>query len=170
MSETVDQLRAVIAKLHDRVESLEGENDRLSRELAIERGRISEIEDSTDVDSASEPQVKGEETMLPIEQLSEYGEDSDIARVGGVTESVERAVEIFGHFREWSKKAPSGRVIRSNLRNLLSTALGERIAWRQVYRACEKLEEWSKGAIQFRKTRRHGWILVEDRSSSVTGG
>ena len=170
MSETVDQLRAVIAKLHDRVESLEEENDRLSRELAIERGRISEIEDSTDVDSASEPQVKGEETMLPIEQLSEYGEDSDIARVGGVTESVERAVEIFEHFNEWSKKAPSGRVIRSNLRNLLSTALGERIAWRQVYRACEKLEEWSKGAIQFRKTRRHGWILVEDRSSSVTGG
>ena len=170
MSETVDQLRAVIAKLHDRVESLEEENDRLSRELAIERGRISEIEDSTDVDSASEPQVKGEETMLPIEQLSEYGEDSDIARVGGVTESVERAVEIFEHFNEWSKKAPSGRVIRSNLRNLLSTALNERIAWRQVYRACEKLEEWSKGAIQFRKTRRHGWILVEDRSSSVTGG
>ena len=170
MSETVDQLRAVIAKLHDRVESLEEENDRLSRELAIERGRISEIEDSTDVDSASEPQVKGDETMLPIEQLAQYGDDSNLAQVGGVTESVERAVEIFEHFREWSKKAPSGRVIRSNLRNLLSTALGERIAWRQVYRACEKLEEWSKGAIQFRKTRRHGWILVEDRSSSVTGG
>jgi hypothetical protein len=55
MSETVDQLRAVIAKLHDRLESVEKENDRLSRELAIERGRISEIEDSTDVDLASEP-------------------------------------------------------------------------------------------------------------------
>jgi cell division protein FtsB len=38
MSETVDQLRAVIAKLHDRLESVEKENDRLSRELAIERG------------------------------------------------------------------------------------------------------------------------------------
>jgi hypothetical protein len=72
--------------------------------------------------------VKGGETMLPIEQLSEYGEDSDIARVRGVTESVERAVEIFEHFNEWSSQAPSGRVIKSNLRTLLSTALGEQIA------------------------------------------
>ena len=89
-----------------------------------------------------------------------------------VTASVERATVLFENFREWSKKAPAGRVIRDNLRNLLSTATGERLAWRQVYRACEKLEEWSKGAIQFKQHDRHGWMLIADgQASSVrTGG
>ena len=169
MSETVDQLRAVITKLHSRIDELEEELSQYREVNEKDKAEIRQDVHAERPDPGSEPQAEDDETMLPIEQLAEYGDDSDLAQVGGVTESVERAVEIFEHFGDWSKKAPTGRVVRSNLKDLLSTALGERIAWRQVYRACEKLEEWSKGTIQFKKTRRHGWILLEDQPSSVNG-
>ena len=39
---------------------------------------------------------------------------------------------------------------------------GERFAWNQVYRAAEALEDATNGAIEFKKHRRFGWILVGD--------
>lgn len=109
--------------------------------------------------------------MLPIERLSRIDENPDLrdSIMADVTPSVERATVLFDHFREWSKKTPKGRTITENLRNLLNTATGERLAWRQIYRACEALEEWSKGAIAFEKTSRHGWILIQS-SSAGRGG
>ncbi|WP_233554044.1 hypothetical protein [Halococcus sp. IIIV-5B] len=156
-------LKSVVIDLLDRVERVE-----LARNAAHKR--IDELEARL---SDSEPQGKSGEggsqnDMTPIERVSKADEHDD-ATMGHVTASVERAVSIFDHFEEWSSKAPKGRVITGNLRNLLTTATGESLAWKQVYRACRKLEEWSKGRIAFEKTRRHGWILVE-QSSSVSGG
>jgi TolA-binding protein len=177
--ETIAQLHAVIEKLHDRIESLETELSELSdyraeneRDKATIRQQVTEaIEDQDrETGTGSESEGSVDESRPPIAQLAEYGDQSDLAQVGGVTESVERAVTIFQHFSEWSQKAPVGRVVRSNLKTLLNTATGERLAWRQVYRACEKLEEWSKGTIRFEKHRKHGWMLIEERSSSASGG
>jgi hypothetical protein len=125
--------------------------------------------------SASEPTDEGEETTLhrpempPIERLAEAENYKD-ATMGYVTESVERATVIYKHFREWSSKAPKGRVIKNNLKNLLNTATNENLSWKQVYRACRKLEEWSKGAITFKKHNKFGWMLVDGRPSSVGNG
>jgi len=164
------ELERKYEELTDRVERVE-----LSRDAA--HRRIDELEDRIEDEKGG---VQDDETtiqdddMLPIERLARMEDDEDKRDgvMADVTASVERATVLFENFRDWSKKAPAGRVIRDNLRNLLSTATGERLAWRQVYRACEKLEEWSKGAIQFKQHDRHGWMLIADgQASSVrTGG
>lgn len=128
--------------------------------------------------SEDEPTGKSDEDgsnrheLLPIQRIArlKQSDDQDESPFADTTPSVDRAVAIFQHFGEWSKKAPSGRVIKSNLKNLLTTATGESLAWKQIYRACRKLEEWSKGAIQFIQHDRHGWILVQEQPSSVGNG
>jgi chromosome segregation ATPase len=163
------ELERKYEQLVDRVERVE-----LSRDAA--HRRIDELEDQIEDEKSG---VQADETgsqdpeMLPIERiarLKESDDDPEDNPFADTTPSVDRAVTIFEHFREWSKKAPSGRVIRDNLRNLLNTATGERLAWKQVYRACRKLEEWSKGAIEFVQHDRHGWILVQEQPSSVSTG
>lgn len=114
------------------------------------------IEEETD---ETREDLEQERELLPIERLERFGEDH--VALANVTASVDRARTLFAHFREWASKTPAGRVIKSNLRALLSTACETSLSWKQIYRACEKLEEWSKGAIEFKKTDRHGWILVE---------
>lgn len=51
-------------------------------------------------------------------------------------------------------------VEREGLKTLLSTVEGETLAWKQVHRACHKLEELTNGEIEFKKTAEYGWILV----------
>ena len=95
-----------------------------------------------------------------------------------MTPSIERAVTIFDHWHEWSEKTPKGRVLKDGLKTLLRTATGESLAWRQVYRAAEALEELSKGRIEFTDHKRHGKMLIESQparsgncqsSSAATG-
>lgn len=52
--------------------------------------------------------------------------------------------------------------MKENLKNLLQTVTGERLHWRQVYRAAEALEKFTQGAIRFEKHSQHGWILIGD--------
>ena len=75
-------------------------------------------------------------------------------------------------------KDAEGLVIKDNLKTLLQTATGEKLAWKQAYRACRALEQFTKGAICFEKHRRHGWMLIAEpkivsqlgRASSANGG
>ncbi len=168
-NETIDRLRAVIARLHDKIDDLEAElaeyrNENEQDKASVKR-RISEIEGGEAGKSDSEGGVNGSETMLPIERLSKFGENH--VAIANVTASVNRATSIFEHFDQWAEKAPAGRVIKSNLKTLLETATGEALAWRQVYRACRKLEEWSKGTIEFVRHDRHGWMLIQEQPSSL---
>lgn len=125
--------------------------------------------DSVEDDEPAQDDADGtEDDTLPIErmaQLRESDPDHPALPTNG-RQSFDRAVTIYEHFRQWSKKTPSGHTITSNLKSLLSTATGEELAWKQCYRACRKLVEWSKGAVTFKKTRRHGWILVADELPS----
>lgn len=75
------------------------------------------------------------------------------------TKSVQRAMSILTYFDKWSDPVHSGRVITDNLKTYLSTATGENLTWRQVYRVCDKLDELSNGCIKFIKHKEHGRML-----------
>jgi hypothetical protein len=87
-----------------------------------------------------------------------------------VTPSVERAVVIFDHWEEWSEKTPKGRVLKNDLKTLLRTAAGEKLAWRQAYRAAEALDELSKGRIEFFDHKRHGKMLIQPAPAGSKNG
>jgi hypothetical protein len=178
MTETVEVPKALLERLLDRVDGLEdelkeyrAENERDKATIRQEVTEAVESERSHPDDGESEDGSGGDERVLPIERLAKFGEDH--VAVANITASVERAKAIFQHFRGWASKTPSGYVVKGNLKSLLETATGESLYWKQIHRACEKLEQWSKGVISFEKTRRHGWILVADtdwRMSSASGG
>ena len=187
-TDDADELRAEIERLNERLAVVESENsrkdeeiERLSRDLASERARVTELEnkveavESDDAQSAeSEPR---DDSLTPFEQVLRAGE---AGVVGHLTAKDERAQSIGKHFAQWASRAPNGLVIKDNLKNLLETATGENLYWRQVYRSCRALEEATNGAIEFTKHRRYGWILVAQpsfvnrigqlRSSSVPEG
>jgi len=169
------ELRASHDQLKERVDEAETERDELRDEIeraGDSRGHI--IQDIVDVEQqlddleTGSPTPKGggdgSETamqrhdMTPIERISRMdAQDTGI----DVTPSIERAVAIFDHWKEWSDKTPKGRVLKNDLKTLLRTATGEKLAWRQAYRAAEALEELSKGRIEFIHHKRHGKMLIE---------
>lgn len=162
-------LKPVVEQLVDRVERVELARDAAHRRIDDLEEQIEEDKPRGEDDEDGSP----DDGLLPIERLAQLKEDDRDEQENPFTDttpSVDRAVAIFQHFREWSNKAPKGRVIRDNLKDLLNTATGERLAWKQVYRACRKLEEYSKSSIEFIQHDRHGWMLVAGQSSSVGSG
>lgn len=123
--------------------------------------------------SASEPTGNDGETGSEDDETTTLDRiaDDDTENPAGVQigPSVERAAAVMKNWENWSKKAPKGRNIRDGLKTLLETATGESLAWRQVYRACKKVEQLTKGKIVFTKTEKHGWMLLQPngRASSV---
>jgi regulator of replication initiation timing len=168
------ELRSSREQLEERVDDAETERNELQGELEraeASRGHI--IEDIVDVEEQlADVEVESVESnsgnnaeaskqrpdMAPIKRISVM--DTDETGID-VTPSIERAVSIFEHWEEWSDKTPKGRVLKSDLKTLLRTATGEGLAWRQVYRAAEALEELSKGHIEFIDHSRHGKMLIE---------
>ncbi|GAA0451826.1 hypothetical protein GCM10008985_04380 [Halococcus dombrowskii] len=170
------ELRSSHERLEERVDDTEIEHNELQSELEraeASRGHI--IEDIVDVeeqltdmevkpvepDNGNNAKTSQQHTdMAPIERISVM--DTDETGID-VTPSIERAVSIFEHWEEWSDKTPKGRVLKDDLKTLLRTATGEGLAWRQVYRAAEALEELSKGHIEFIDHSRHGKMLIESQ-------
>ena len=164
------------AELERKYEKLAGRMERVELSRDAAHRRIDELEDKIEDEKGG---VQADETtmqdddLLPIERLARIEDSPDASNtiMADTTPSVERAVVLFENFQEWSKKTPKGRTITSGLKDLLSAATGERLAWRQVYRTLDKIEEWSKGAIRHEQTSRHGHVLVmEERPSSVRRG
>jgi Skp family chaperone for outer membrane proteins len=155
------ELRASHEQLEERIEKTEEKDGLLLDDIIDLEQQLADVEAGSagskgggDTDETTMQRTD----MTPIERVSEMNvEDTGI----DVTPSIERAVSIFDHWREWSNKTPKGRVLKSGLKNLLRTATGESLAWRQVYRAAEALEELSKGRIEFIDHRKHGKMLVE---------
>ncbi|WP_049913247.1 hypothetical protein [Halococcus thailandensis] len=171
------ELRSSHERLEERVDDTEADQNELQSELEraeASRGHI--IEDIVDVeeqladvempvesDNGNNAETSQQHTdMAPIERISVM--DTDETGID-VTPSIERAVSIFEHWGEWSDKTPKGRVLKDDLKTLLRTATGEGLAWRQVYRAAEALEELSKGRIEFIDHSRHGKMLIESLSA-----
>jgi hypothetical protein len=74
-------------------------------------------------------------------------------------------VALFEHWEEWSTKTPQGNLLktRDSLKSLLSTATDEQLAWKQVYRACRRIEQLSQGRLTFFQHDKHGWMLKQHR-------
>jgi hypothetical protein len=114
----------------------------------------------------SEENKNNGDSILPIErlrQIREKDKEHPALPTNG-KESFERALSIYENFGKWSDKAPKGRVIKSGLKTLLETVTGQDLYWSQIQRACRMLERYSKGKIEYKKTSRHGWILVAKQS------
>jgi regulator of replication initiation timing len=169
------ELRSSHDQLKERVDESETERNKLQSEMERAEasrghiiGDIVDVEDQLDNFEAGSLGGENEDAadgtsaqhleMTPIERISIMdAEDTGI----DMTPSIERAVSIFDHWKEWSKKTPKGRVVKDELKSLLRTATGEKLAWRQVYRAAEALEELSKGDIQFIHHNKHGKMVIE---------
>jgi hypothetical protein len=168
-SELVNVPRKLLNRILDRVDDLEEElaeyRDENEHDKATIRQDVNEAIEKANEATEREPTESAEsddtgdesESITPMERIIRAGESSVVA---DITASVRRAKAIGEHFGSWASRAPNGLVIKDNLKNLIETATGERLAWRQVYRACRALEEFTKGAIQFKKHRRHGWMLI----------
>ena len=161
---TDDELRARVEALEAENERKDDEIERLSRDLASERARVTELESKVEAGESESAESyesaesdENEPKGTPMHQLIEAGEAGVI---GHVTPSIRRAKAIAEHFGQWATKTPNGYVIRSNLKELLSMATGEQLEWSQVNRACRRLAEFSRGAIGFKKTRKHGNVLI----------
>ena len=165
-SELVNVPRKLLNRVLDRVDDLE---ERLSEyeaenehDKATIRQDVNTAIEKADEATSSEPTESDESAEsgskeTPMHQLVEAGEAGVI---GHVTPSIRRAKILAEHFGQWAKKTPNGYVIRSNLKELLSMATGEQLEWSQVNRACRRLAEFSRGAIGFKKTSKHGNILI----------
>jgi isocitrate lyase len=186
MSETdvVEVPQALLERLLDRVDDLEAELSQYRTENERDKATIrqdvheaiekAEHDDETAAAESDESATR-DESMTPMEQVIHAGEEGVVF---DVTASVRRAKAIAEHFCQWAKKTPNGLVIKDGLKTLVETATGERLFWKQIERAGHALEKLTKGAVQFTKTRRHGWTLVSEpafvkrlgRVSSATGG
>ena len=190
-----------IAALREELKEVKAENEELRERIGLlleqkaeDRKRIAELEEYraenehdkatirqqvTEVEQADEATTNESdpqsESRTPMEQVIRAGEEGVMF---DVTASVRRAKAIAQHFRQWAKKTPNGLVIKDGLKSLVETATDERLFWKQIERAGHALEKFTKGAIQFKKTRRHGWTLVAkptfvtqlQRASSASGG
>ncbi|WP_321112551.1 hypothetical protein [Halorussus salinisoli] len=110
--------------------------------------------------TSSDGQQTPDEEWTPIERLSVIGE---AALDDHVSASDRRAVVIFEHWEEWSTTTPKGQLLKTSdsLKSLLSTACDEQLAWKQVYRACQRLEQLSEGRLTFFDHDRHGRMLKQ---------
>jgi hypothetical protein len=176
LREQIAELKEVISEQADRI-------DHLLRERAQDRQRLAELEEYRAENERDKATIRQQvtkverteagtegahsdesdpenEPMTPMERLLRLGEDGIMI---DVTASVRRAKAIAAHFAQWSSKTPNGLVVKDNLKSLLQTATNESLAWKQVYRAAQALEKFTKGAIRFEKHRRHGWMLIDDR-------
>ena len=176
VEELKNELDSVKAELQSVKQEFHNYRNAVSKKFSGHEEELTELEARFEEETPTpdEPETGSQDSeLLPIERIARLKESSgepESNPFADTTPSVDRAVAIYQHFREWSSKAKAGRVIRDNLKKLLNTATGESLAWKQVYRACEKLEEYSKGNIEFIQHDRHGWMLVSGRSSSVGAG
>lgn len=67
------------------------------------------------------------DSITPMKRLIQVGKQDVMANV---TASVERAKAIAAHFDGWASRTPKGLVVKDNLKSLLQTATGERLAWK----------------------------------------
>lgn len=165
----IDDLQERVSDLEDDLDEqdddLDEERDTRAKDDAQLRQRITAVEDNIDDleddqdDATPTPEAGNPPEKTPIERLSDGG-DEDVSE--HVTSSIERALTLFEHIRDWGKKTPKGITLRpeDSPKKLLEAATGETLAWQQYYRAAEALERLSKGAVTFFDHRKHGKTVV----------
>ena len=182
LADCITELKAEVAEKDERIDDLEQRVDELEAEQNTQEKRmdalgmgiesanddIADLEDSIDATSScTDEQNTPTDDWTPLERLSVIGEE---ALDDHVSASDRRAVTVFEHWEEWSTKTPQGNLLKTsdNLKSLLSTATDEHLAWKQVYRACRRIEQLSQGRITFFQHDKHGWMLKQHQPFSST--
>jgi uncharacterized small protein (DUF1192 family) len=181
LADCITELKAEVAKKDERIDDLEQRVDELEAEQNTHEKRmdalgtgiesanddIADLEDNIDAVNSnhSDEQNTPTDDWTPLERLSVVGED---ALDDHVSASDRRSVTVFEHWEGWSTKTPQGNLLKTsdNLKSLLSTATDEHLAWKQVYRACRRIEQLSQGRITFFQHDKHGWMLKQHRPFS----
>ncbi|WP_435158551.1 hypothetical protein [Haladaptatus sp. DFWS20] len=180
LANSITELKAEVAEKDERIDDLEQRVDELEAEQNTQEKRmdalgvgiesanddIADLQDNIDATSScTDEQSTPADDWTPLERLSVIGED---ALDDHVSASDRRAVALFEHWEEWSTKTPQGNLLKTsdNLKSLLSTATDEHLAWKQVYRACRRIEQLSQGRLTFFQHDKHGWMLKQHRSFS----
>jgi len=169
-----------IAELEETIESQAKRIERLLRERAEDRQRIAELEEYRAENEREKALKRKENSQNDSSKASAEGsndsegaerslmavliEDGPDALPVHVDRSTERAAVLAKYLKSWASKAPNGLVIKENIRTLLSTAIDQDLQWIQAQRACNKLEAYSDGAIEYKDHPRFGKILVADPS------
>jgi membrane-associated HD superfamily phosphohydrolase len=154
---------------HERIDEEIGEThiEEPPSTLELHEERLDALSDSMDRLRAgsvdTEPINDGKSTVYrPETDLERLLDDPDLSGIR-ITESVSRALTIAGQFERWADTVSAGRVITEDLKTLVNTALDDTLSWKQVHRACHKLEELTNGHIEFRTDQRHGRVLVMEQ-------
>jgi archaellum component FlaC len=155
------------------IENLWIDNIPVGNAIQKARDRVDEVKNDVeslnngDAAVESDPEDRVDDDWTPVERIAALGEDlADSA-------SDKRAVTIFQNLASWGKKTPKGLVIRTG-KDKLKTHLNaarpddDVSSWKQVYRACEALEDLSDGYISFREVKGSKALVVEAPTPSTT--
>ena len=160
LREERDTLRAELESQSDRIE-IRGDTDEIGnlwidnlpvgRALELRRDEIDDVETRVaelETEPAPDPEDTVDDEWTLAEKALAVGPDEVLDSA-----SEKRAITILEHFGTWSSKTPGGnRVIRTGrdkLKSFLESERDESLSWKQVYRACKKLEIMTDGHIEF---------------------
>lgn len=153
-----------------------GNNNRRFAKLAQ---RVSRLEEELGVDIADGLANEGSDR-----------EDRDISNLGRVVrmgpEAIKdnptardyRANDIVDNWDRWGvrrKDRRNGTVTRKlrskkdDIKTHLEDERDENLSWNQVYRAMERVAEWSSGEVSLNKTDSDGYVLVHQKGSGGEG-
>jgi hypothetical protein len=166
-----ERYRKATQKKHQRIAEKIGDThiEEPPSTLELHEERLDALSESMDRLRAGSPaaapgESDGEPTVhRPETDLERLLDDPDRSGIR-ITESVSRALTIAGQFERWADTVSAGRVITEDLKTLVNTALDESLSWKQIHRACHKLEELTNGYIEFRTDQRHGRVLVMEQT------
>lgn len=157
----IDSQQQQIDDLEDEVDELREHSAKDRADIRRDVAEVSETVDSLSDPHPSEGEDGGPEShSTPIERVQQLEEDQHGI---DVNPSVRRATTLYEHLRDWAVKTPRGYVLKTknNLKSLLSAATEESLKWKQVYRACEALDDLAKGGVEYHENNpRHGKMLV----------
>lgn len=107
--------------------------------------------------------------LVPMEVVNLLDLD-ELVNTQRSKETIERATTIFENLPDWGERTPKGRVLRMddhNVKNLVEAELDTSLEWKQVHRACEVVESFTKGACTYIRRERHGRVLCLHEHSDL---
>lgn len=153
-SSLIDALQKKVNHLEEELTEYREENERDKASIRQKVSNADEGDDSPDTNPNGDDRTTTDET--PLTRLLDDPSGSAVR----ITKSVGRALTIAGNLDQWSDKIQGKRVLRDGLKDLLSATEHDRLKWKQAHRAAHKLAELTNGKVEFKKTNRHGRILV----------
>lgn len=153
-----DHISEFAEDINDRLEAL---NDNVSEKQKEVDQRLTMLEETGG----------GQDDDSKAQKIEEVASGSRLARLSRLDEStiesefsvdVQRAIEIYKHFDEWSSPTSAGKRLKSGeLKKLLNAKTDDDLAWTQLYRAMEKFEDNTEESYELIETKAVGKALIQ---------